>query len=53
MDLQVPLPTMAVQRRQGKKFRKALATIERLNEQIRQQEKDAVDSVLRSISRSG
>ena len=53
LELQVPLPTMAVQRRQGKKFRKALATIGRLNEQIRQHEKDAVDSVLRSISRSG
>jgi len=53
LELHVPLPTMAVQRRQGKKFRKALATIERRYEQIRQDEKDAVDSVLRSISRSG
>ena len=53
LELQVPLPTMAVQRRQGKKFRKALATIERRYEQNCQDEKDAVDSVLRSISRSG
>ena len=53
LALKVTLPTMAVQCRQGKKFKKALASIEQLHEQIRQREKDTVDSVLRSISRSG
>ena len=53
LDLQVPLPTMDVQGRQGRKFREDLAEIEQLYEQIRQREKDAVDVFFRSISRSG